>query len=90
MPRRRFQTGRVVKRGKKWIGMYRDNEVSPQTGQRIRHRCVEAGAIVDEDQHCRPHAGNFSCTSTTLTLNLHRLGEAEKQFPTSSKNGNKP
>jgi integrase len=48
VPRRRFQTGRVVKRGKKWIGMYRDNEVNPQTGERIRRTVTFDNGITSE------------------------------------------
>jgi integrase len=36
VPRRRFQNGRVYFRGSKWVGSYRDTEVSPETGERIR------------------------------------------------------
>ena len=48
VPRRRFQTGRVFKRGKKWIGMYRDNEVNPQTGQRIRRTVTFDDGVTSE------------------------------------------
>ncbi len=48
VPRRRFQKGRVYKRGKKWIGMYYDNEVNPQTGQRIRRTVTFDDGVTSE------------------------------------------
>src|SRR6516165_331464 len=36
VPRRRGQQGRVYKRGKRWVGLYREYEVDPQTGKRTR------------------------------------------------------
>src|SRR5207248_5852344 len=34
--RRRFQTGRVYQRGKRWVGTYREYEANPETGKRAR------------------------------------------------------
>jgi len=34
--RRRFQTGRVYLRGKKWVGTFREYEANPETGKRAR------------------------------------------------------
>ena len=36
MPRRRFQSGRVYQRGKRWVGSYREYEADPETGKRPR------------------------------------------------------
>jgi integrase len=36
VPRRRFQNGRVYKRGNKWVGSYREYEADPETGKRAR------------------------------------------------------
>jgi integrase len=52
VPRRRFQQGRVYRRGKKLVGSYRDNEVNPESGQRIR-RTVTFDASVTSERAAR-------------------------------------
>src|SRR6516165_1484819 len=52
VPRRRFQTGRVYKRGGKWVGSYRESEINPQTGKRIR-RTVTFGSEVTSERAAR-------------------------------------
>jgi integrase len=48
VPRRRFQKGRVYRRGKKWVGSYRDNEVNPQTGERMRRTVTFDESVTSE------------------------------------------
>ena len=48
VPRRRFQTGRVYKRGRKWVGSYRDNETNPETGMRARRTVTFPDSITSE------------------------------------------
>jgi integrase len=48
VPRRRFQKGRVYRRGKKWVGAYWDNEVNPETGQRIRRTVTFDQSVTSE------------------------------------------
>jgi integrase len=48
VPRRRFQQGRVYLRGKKWVGSYREHEVNPQTGQRVRRTITFSDSVTSE------------------------------------------
>ncbi len=48
MPRRRFQKGRVYQRGKKWVGSYREHEINPATGQRIRRTVTFPDSVTSE------------------------------------------
>jgi len=48
VPRRRFQNGRVYKRGKSWVGSYRDNGVNPETGERIRRTVTFDESVTSE------------------------------------------
>ena len=52
VPRRRFQNGRVYKRGVKWVGSYREREINPQTGKRTR-RTVTFGSGVTSERAAR-------------------------------------
>ena len=52
VPRRRFQTGRIYKRGAKWVGSYRESEINPQTGKRTR-RTVTFGSEVTSERAAR-------------------------------------
>jgi hypothetical protein len=48
VPRRRFQQGRVYLRVKKWVGSYREHEVNPQTGQRVRRTITFSDSVTSE------------------------------------------
>jgi integrase len=48
VPRRRFQQGRVYRRGKKWVGSYREHELNPKTGQRVRRTITFPDSITSE------------------------------------------
>ena len=48
MPRRRFQNGRVYKRGGKWVGSYREDEINPTTGKRTRRTITFDESVTSE------------------------------------------
>lgn len=48
MPRRRFQNGRVYKRGGKWVGSYREYEINPATGRRTRRTITFDESVTSE------------------------------------------
>lgn len=48
MPRRRFQNGRVYKRGGKWVGSYREYEINPTTGKRTRRTITFDESVTSE------------------------------------------
>ena len=48
VPRHRFQTGRVYKRGGKWVGSYWDSETNPETGKRARRTVTFPESIKSE------------------------------------------
>jgi integrase len=48
VPRRRFQTGRVYKRGVKWVGSYRDSQANPETGKRTRRTVTFPDSVTSE------------------------------------------
>jgi integrase len=48
MPRRRFQSGRVYQRGTRWVGSYREYEISPETGKRIRRTITFDATVTSE------------------------------------------
>jgi integrase len=48
VPRRRFQQDRVYRRGKRWVGSYRDNEVNPKSGVRIRRTVTFDTSVTSE------------------------------------------
>ena len=48
MSRRRFQTGRVFLRGRKWCGSFREYETNPETGKRTRHTITFDESVTSE------------------------------------------
>lgn len=48
MPRRRFQSGRVYLRCTRWVGSYREYDVNPETGKRIRRTITFDEAVASE------------------------------------------
>jgi integrase len=46
--RRRFQAGRVYKRGSKWVGSFREYEPDPQTGKRTRRTITFDDSVASE------------------------------------------
>jgi integrase len=48
VPRRRFQNGRVFKRGDKWVGSFRDSQTDPETGKRARRTVTFPESVTSE------------------------------------------
>ena len=74
MPQRRFQNGRVYLRGSKWVGSYRDTEINPETGERIR-RTITFDASVTSARAARSALQPYLDRINVQLPNLHARGK---------------
>lgn len=75
VPRRRFQKGRVYRRGSKWVGSYREHELNPQTGQRIRRTITFPDSVSSERAARRELEPYLNVVNVAVPIPAKRTGK---------------